>query len=106
MANDEYTRTGEPAPRTAGDIATLNTLIGTLIDSIEGYTKSAAEKKRSQDRFAILEKSRAAIPPAATNARNARKDLDPLIEALRKRYAETMEALEANVEAQQARAAK
>jgi hypothetical protein len=74
--------------------------------SYQGYTKSAAEKKRSQDRFAILDKSRVAIPPAATNARNARKDLDPLIESLRKRYAETMEALEKNVEAQQARAAK
>jgi hypothetical protein len=74
--------------------------------SYQASARTAGEKKRSQERLAILEKSRAAIPAAVTNANAARKDLDPLIEALRKRYAETMEALETDLEAQQARAAK
>jgi len=74
--------------------------------SYQTAARSAGDKKRSQERLAILEKSRAAIPGAVTNANDARKDLDPLIEALRKRYAETMEALEKDLEAQQARAAK
>ena len=67
---------------------------------------SPADKKDSQARLAILEKSRAAIPPAATSAQAARKDLDPQIEDLRKRYAATIEALEEDLEAQQERAAK
>lgn len=74
--------------------------------SYQASARSAGDKKRSQERLAILDESRAAIPAAATNARAARKDLDPLIEALRKRYAETIEALENELEAQQARAAK
>ena len=74
--------------------------------SYQAAARTPGDKKRSQERLAILEKSRAAIPAAVNNASAARKDLDPLIEALRKRYAETMEALEKDLEAQQARAAK
>jgi hypothetical protein len=69
-------------------------------------TRSAVDKRNSQERLALLEKSRAAIPPAVAAAEAARKDLDPQIETLRKRYAETLEALERDLEAQQARAAK
>jgi hypothetical protein len=61
-----------------------------------------SDKKRSQERLELVEKSRAALPTAVANAQAARKDLDPDIEALRKRYAQTMEALEKNLEAQQA----
>jgi hypothetical protein len=68
--------------------------------------RSAGDKRNSQERIALLEKSRAAIPPAVAAAQAARKDLDPQIEDLRKRYAATMEALENDLEAQQARAAK
>jgi hypothetical protein len=64
--------------------------------------RSARDKKRSQERLELVEKSRAALPTAVANAKAARKDLDPDIEALRKRYAQTMEALEKNLEAQQA----
>jgi hypothetical protein len=64
--------------------------------------RSARDKKRSQDRLELVEKSRAALPTAVANAQAARKDLDPDIEALRKRYVQTMEALEKNLEAQQA----
>ena len=67
---------------------------------------SANEKRNSQERVALLEKSRAAIPPAVTAAQAARKDLDPQIETLRKRDAATLEALEKDLEAQQARAAQ
>ena len=42
MAYDTYTRTGDTTPD-AGDTTTLNTLIGTLIDSIDGYQKAAAD---------------------------------------------------------------
>jgi uncharacterized protein (TIGR02284 family) len=70
MTNDDYTRTGETASST-GDIATLNTLIGTLIDSIEGYTKSAADTKnahfaerfnaRAQERQQVLTRLQATV---------------------------------------------
>jgi hypothetical protein len=69
-------------------------------------TRSATDKRNSQERLALIEKSRAAIPPAVAAAQTARKDLDPQIEALRKRYAATLETLENNLEAQQSRAAK
>ena len=42
MANDSYTRTGDATPD-AADTTTLNTLIATLIDSIDGYQKAAAD---------------------------------------------------------------
>ena len=67
---------------------------------------SASDKRNAQERLALIEKSRAAIPAAVASAEAARKDLDPQIEALRTRYAETVEALEQELEAQQARAAK
>jgi uncharacterized protein (TIGR02284 family) len=60
MTNDDYTRTGEPALRTAdstADTTTLNTLIGTLIDSIQGYQKAAADT--SNARFAEMFNARA-----------------------------------------------
>ncbi len=67
---------------------------------------SASNKRNAQERLALLEKSRASIPAAVAAAEAARKDLDPQIETLRTRYAETLEALETNLEAQHAHAAK
>ena len=59
MAYDDYTRTaGETDNRAdVGDTTTLNTLIGTLIDSIEGYQKAAADT--SNTRFAEMFNARA-----------------------------------------------
>jgi hypothetical protein len=76
--------------------------------NLQSENRSASDKRNSQERIALMEKSRAAIPPAATAAGAARKDLDPQIEELRKRYATTLETLEKNIEAQPqpARAAK
>ena len=56
MAYDEYTRTGDATAATA-DTTTLNTLIGTLIDSIQGYQKAAADT--SNARFAEMFNARA-----------------------------------------------
>ena len=42
MAYDDYTRPAGTLDNTA-DTTTLNTLIGTLIDSIDGYQKAAAD---------------------------------------------------------------
>jgi hypothetical protein len=67
---------------------------------------SAVDKRNGQERLALLEKSRAAIAPAVAGAEAARKDIDPQIETLRKQYAENLEAIENELEAQQARAAK
>jgi hypothetical protein len=84
----------------------------TLVRAIEwerdfqASNPTAGEKKESQERQAVLEKSRAALPPAVSAAESARKDLDPQIEALRERYADEIERLEKDLEAQQARAAK
>ena len=83
--------------------------LGHAIEWEHGYQTAehtAAEKKASQERLALLDKSRAALPAAVSNAQAARKDLDPRIEALRARYAQTLEALEDELKAQQARAAK
>jgi uncharacterized protein (TIGR02284 family) len=55
MAHDEYTRPDGTAD--AGDTTTLNTLIGTLIDSIDGYQKAAADT--TNRRFAEMFSSRA-----------------------------------------------
>jgi uncharacterized protein (TIGR02284 family) len=70
MAYDEYTRTGDTATSTA-DTTTLNTLIGTLIDSIQGYQKAAADTSnarfaemfnaRAQERQQVLTKLQAAV---------------------------------------------
>jgi len=56
MAYDEYTRTGDATASTA-DTTTLNTLIGTLIDSVQGYQKAAADT--SNTRFAEMFNARA-----------------------------------------------
>ena len=40
--NDSYTREGTDTRAGSGDTTVLNTLIGTLIDSVEGYQKAAA----------------------------------------------------------------
>jgi uncharacterized protein (TIGR02284 family) len=56
MAYDEYTRTPETTAG-VGDTATLNTLIGTLIDSIDGYQKAAADTTNA--RFAEMFSARA-----------------------------------------------
>ncbi|HEU4819778.1 MAG TPA: PA2169 family four-helix-bundle protein [Qipengyuania sp.] len=54
MQNDDYTRTGTA---TTGDTAALNTLIGTLIDSVNGYQKAAADTDNS--RYAEMFNARA-----------------------------------------------
>ena len=40
--NDSYTRDTTNAHADSGDTTVLNTLIATLIDSVEGYQKAAA----------------------------------------------------------------
>jgi len=59
MAHDEYTRpTGANENRAElGDTTTLNTLIGTLIDSIDGYQKAAVDTTNT--RFAEMFNARA-----------------------------------------------
>ena len=59
MAHDEYTRpNGANANRAEiGDTTTLNTLIGTLIDSIDGYQKAAVDTTNT--RFAEMFNARA-----------------------------------------------
>ena len=59
MAYDDYTRSpGATEPRAdSGDTTTLNTLIGTLVDSIDGYQKAAAETSNS--RYAEMFNARA-----------------------------------------------
>lgn len=59
MQNDDYTRTGMDTPRTAGaaDTTALNTLIGTLLDSIQGYQKAAADTENT--RYAEMFNARA-----------------------------------------------
>lgn len=83
----------------------------TLVRAIEWernyatQAKSPTAKRNSQERLNLLETSRTAIPQAVTAAKMARKDLDPQIEELRKRYADTLEALEKQLEeAQEAQA--
>ena len=58
MAYDDYTRTpGTDNRADLGDTTTLNTLIGTLVDSIDGYQKAAAETSNS--RYAEMFNARA-----------------------------------------------
>jgi hypothetical protein len=84
------------------DVSSTLTRAAEWEQSYQTGDRSARDKKRSQGRLELLEKSRAALPTAVESAHAARKDLDPDIEALRKRYAQTIEALEKNLEAQQA----
>ena len=70
----------------------------------QGQNPPAAAVKRSHERVAVLEKSRVAIAPAVQAAQAARKDLDPKIEDLRKRYAASLEKLQADLEAERAQA--
>lgn len=57
MTTDSYVRTGADNDAGTGDTTTLNTLIGTLIDSIEGYQKAAADT--TNQRFAEMFNARA-----------------------------------------------
>lgn len=66
MDNDSYLRTGdgqgtrnfyENDTASTGDVATLNTLTATLIDSIDGYQKAAADT--TNQRFAEMFNARA-----------------------------------------------
>lgn len=57
MHNDDYTRTGNDQSADAGDTGILNTLIGTLLDSVEGYQKAAADTENT--RYAEMFNSRA-----------------------------------------------
>jgi uncharacterized protein (TIGR02284 family) len=56
MAYDDYTRPADDRAE-AGDTVTLNTLIATLIDSIDGYQKAAADTTNA--RFAEMFNARA-----------------------------------------------
>ena len=59
MQNDDYTRAGDGNINRAdaGDTTALNTLIGTLIDSVEGYQKAAADTDNT--RYAEMFNARA-----------------------------------------------
>jgi uncharacterized protein (TIGR02284 family) len=57
MTTDSYVRTGADNDMVADDTTALNTLIGTLIDSIEGYQKAAADT--TNQRFAEMFNARA-----------------------------------------------
>ncbi len=61
MTNDSYVINNDTRTTTetadSGDTATLNTLIGTLIDSIDGYQKAAADTENQ--RFAQMFNARA-----------------------------------------------
>ncbi|MGX7896444.1 PA2169 family four-helix-bundle protein [Tsuneonella sp. HG222] len=69
--NDTYTRDGVSNDTDTGDTTTLNTLIGTLIDSVNGYQKAAADtdntrfaelfNARAQERQAAVTKLQAAV---------------------------------------------
>jgi uncharacterized protein (TIGR02284 family) len=75
MTNDDYVRTGADSridnDADTGDTTTLNTLIGTLIDSVEGYQKAAADttntrfaemfNARAQERQSAVTKLQAAV---------------------------------------------
>lgn len=71
MQNDDYTRTTTAETHTVGVTAALNTLIGTLIDSVNGYQKAAADtdntryaemfNARAQERQAAITKLQAAV---------------------------------------------
>ncbi len=65
MQNDDYTRTGTTQSADAGDTGTLNTLIGTLLDSVEGYQKAAADTTNT--RYAEMFNSRARERQQAAN---------------------------------------
>jgi uncharacterized protein (TIGR02284 family) len=68
---DYYTRGDYEDRAGAGDTATLNTLIGTLIDSVEGYQKAAADTRnpsfaeqfnaRAQERQQAITKLQATV---------------------------------------------
>lgn len=67
MTNDDYVRTGDDRGidnhADTGDTVTLNTLIGTLIDSVNGYQKAAADTTNT--RFAEMFNARAQERQAA-----------------------------------------
>lgn len=71
MAYDEYTRTPGTADTRADavDTATLNTLIGTLLDSVEGYRKAAADTTSA--RFSEMFNARASERQHAATALQA-----------------------------------
>jgi uncharacterized protein (TIGR02284 family) len=57
MENDSYTRTNTTDHSDGGHITELNTLIATLIDSVDGYQKAAADTENS--RYAEMFNARA-----------------------------------------------
>ena len=71
MHNDDYTRTGTDSRADATDTTALNTLIATLIDSVNGYQKAAADtdntryaemfNARAQERQAAITKLQAVV---------------------------------------------
>lgn len=70
MTTDTYVRTGaDTTTGDAGDTTTLNTLIATLIDSIDGYQKAAADTQNQ--RFAQMFNARAQERRGAVTALQA-----------------------------------
>lgn len=80
MQNDDYVRTEVGTfPKVGGssDTAALNTLIGTLIDSVEGYQKAAADtdntryaemfNARAQERQSAITKLQACVAKLGGN---------------------------------------
>lgn len=57
MENDSYTRTGTTGENSSGQVTVLNTLITTLIDSVDGYQKAAQDTENT--RFAEMFNARA-----------------------------------------------
>jgi len=69
MTNDDYVVDNDNRAAETGDTATLNTLIGTLIDSIDGYQKAAADTENQ--RFAQMFNARAQERRGAVTALQA-----------------------------------
>jgi hypothetical protein len=67
-------------------------------------TKSKEERKQSEERAAALEKSRAALAPAADNAQAETKELKQTIEQARSDYDAALDALRARLKARPAQA--
>jgi hypothetical protein len=83
----------------------VDSTLGNAIEWEQGYQQAdhtAAEKKDSQARVVDLDKSRAAIPPAASAAEEALRDLDQQIEQAREAHRAALDTLEHDLEQQKA----
>lgn len=57
-SNNNYTGGAADSDRSNGDVTVLNTLIATLLDSVEGYQKSAEDLDNEAFRTMFLERAR------------------------------------------------